>query len=325
MKIFYQFVNVKKLTPTAGDLINELNFIETLKQFAKVQYGDPRGCDLYYVRNNPELFKKLPKPKIWIVSPYNKECFQQATAIVTVSEYWSEKVRNGNYLPWIPGVDKGIGYRAITIYQAVGNHFVPLRSSPQSQAIRKSIGKEFIIGHFGRIVRSNYPVALMDILPRLKKKYSLEFLIGSGSAQINSLGKHRSFAHNQMPYAISACDLVVLSNWGVEWEVVGSTKVLEAAACGVPVICGRSPARVEFFGENYPLFHSGFNKDQDVYSKKILPLNKNDSEELFNLIELAIKYKDTIGKELISKAERFKPEQLAKRLKPIFENLIKNP
>jgi len=322
MRIFYQYSNVKKLTLTKGDYINEFNFIKTLRQFADVTYGNIGKYDLYFIRGNVELFKKLPKPKIWVAAPYNKYCYRQATAIATFNKAWSEGINNGIDFSWVPEIERGRRYRTITIHQAVDDHFVPSRSFRKSQEIRKKIGKEFIIGHFGRIVRSNYPIALLHILPELRKKYSIDFLIGSSKSQINNIA-HTNFNYEEVPYAISACDLIVLSNWGVEWEICGCRKILEAAACGVPIICGKSRARIEFFGKNYPLFHSGFNKDQDVYSKKPLPLNKNDADELFYLIELAMKYKDKIGKKLIPIAEKFKPKQLAKQLKPIFSKTIK--
>lgn len=323
MNIFYQYSDIKKLSPIKGDFINEINFIKTLNEFANVNYGRPGKYDLYFVRGEDfdniiiEFFKNLPSPKIWMAAPYNKYCYRRASVIATFSESWSEGIRNGNNFQWIPKSERGRGYKAITVYQAVGEQFIPLRLHPETQKIRKKIGKEFIIGHFGRIVRSNYPIALLNILPELKRKYSIEFLIGSSKSQINNI-THLNFTYQQMPFAISACDLIILSNWGVEWEICGCMKILEAAACGIPIICGKSSARIEFFGENYPFFHSGFNKDQDVYSRKPLFLNKNDADELFYLIELAMKYKNKISKEFIPIAEKFKSKNLAKILKPIF-------
>jgi len=208
------------------------------------------------------------------------------------------------------------------VSQAVADQFVPLRSHPYTQEIRKKMGGSFIIGHFGRIVRSNHPTALVHLIPKLEKD-GIKVIFGSGKGQVSSvLGQNKMhFDYEDMPFAISACDLRVLSNWGSEGDICGSGKVLEAAACGVPIICGGSPARREFFGNNYPLFHSGFNKREDLYSKNKIRLNYDDADELYKLIIDCVGNKELrlkIGSELVARAEQHKPRQLAKKLKPIF-------
>ncbi len=326
MNVFYQYADVGKLTPKGGDLINEMNFVDALSKFSNVRYGlRRRRHDVYFVRGNARLFLKLPHPKIWMASPFVRVCYQEADMIATFTEEWAKRIRAGNDFEWIPERDRKKYYNARNISQAVADQFVPLRTHPVTQSIREKMGGGFIIGHFGRIVRSNHPTALVSLTDKLKKD-GVKIIFGSGKGQLNSvMGQNKMhFKYDQMPYAISACDLIVLSNWGSEWDICGSGKVLEAAACGVPVICGDSPARREFFGNNYPLFHSGFNKKENLYSKTRVRVNFDDADELYKLIEHCIINKELmlkIGSELVVRANKHKPKQLAKKLKPIFDGI----
>ena len=326
MNIFYQYADVRRLTPIGGDYINEINFIDALSKFAFVRYGSKRNKhDIYFVRGNSRLFLKLPHPKIWMAAPFVRTCYEQADIIATFTEEWAKRIRDGNDFEWIPQRDRKPYRKAVNVSQAVANRFVPLRWHSTTQKIREKIGGGFIIGHFGRIVRSNHPTALVSLIPKLKED-GVQVIFGSGRRQINSvIGQNKMrFTYDMMPFAISACDLIVLSNWGSEWDICGSGKVLEAAACGVPIICGDSPARREFFGNNYPLFHSGFNKEEDLYSENRVRFNKPDADELYSLIKYVIANRDImqkIEKEFVARAEKHKPKQLARKLKPIFEKL----
>ena len=337
MRIFYQYSNVSphELKPVKGDFINEINFVKTLNEFATVQYGgNPRPSDIYYIRANAKLFLKLPHPKIWFASPFDRVCYKQADLITTFSEPWAEGIRNGNNFNWINPQDKNPYSKAVSISQPVGEHFMPLKSHALTRKIRREIGGngKFVIGHFGKVTEVTYPSAFLKILPLLEKRGVIYFN-ASASRQKNFLpGRKWSFAYSQMPYAISACDLIIIStqvaNGG--WELSGCQKILEAAACGIPLICGNSASRREFLGDHYPLLHSGFNKDETVGAKWDSDQfykpesKKKDAEELLELINLVIENADLrikIGQDLIVRANKRKPKQLANKLKPIFDGI----
>ena len=357
MKIFYQYSDAKKLTPITGDCINEINFIRTLREFADVTYGCQGEYDLYFVRGNVDLFLELPHPKIWVAAPFNRDCYEQADLIATFSEPWAEGIRNGNNFTWIPQKDKISFYNAVNISQAIGDDFIPLRKHLLTKRIRKQINSNFVIGHFGRIVKGSYPAAFLRILPELKKMgvrflcastgSQKNFVVGNGVKYDKLIKKHgvavkewnkfdnfirREFTYQQMPYAISACDLICVYGqaWSGDWEICGSRSVLEAAACGVPIICGDSAARRDLMGEDYPLFHSGFNKNGDnivsswYFNSKS---NKNDANELLGLIKKVINggnlLRTKIGSNLANRTNEFKPKKLSKRIEPIFNKLIK--
>jgi len=360
MNIFYKYGNVsdQELQPIKGDLINEISFINVLKKFATVDYdGKQSGQDIYFIRGNAELFLKLPHPKIWVAAPFVRQCYEQADMIATFSEAWAEGIRNGNDFSWIKAEDKKPFPQAINISQAVEDSFMPLSKHPTTLEIRKQFGGKFVIGHFGRIVEGSYPAAFLRILPQLKKM-GVVFICASTPTQKNFVAgnapesyaklirkykvsitnwkrfdsfKRWEFPHEEMPFAISACDLICIYGQAGEgvWDVCGSRGVLEAAACGVPIICGDSPARRDFMGADYSLFHSGFNKNgENVVSKYYWNSlsNKRDSDELFNLIKIVINggdmLREKIGRDLVKRANKFKPTKLSERIKPIFEKLI---
>jgi len=337
MNIYFQYSVCKTLAPIRGDSINEINLLMTIEKFANVYYSgnlfdsqkgnyglsnypenieirmNKREYDLYYIRANDKCFRNIPKgkPKIWFSVPFNKYCYDNATAIATLNKTLANIIRNNEYLRWIPE-----GYKChkniITLHQTVQDKFKPLQNHPRTKEIRKSLGNKFTIGLFGKIYKFNYPHALLKILPELIKKYNLQFLVASSKYQRNiinsSLVIRRNFNHNEMPYAISACDLIIVSFWHSNWHYAGSVKTLEAAACGVPIILGDSFARRELLGNNYPLFIPNFQDEKSLI--KILNQLIPDKRRRLR-----------IGEEIRNKAERFLISNYAKELKKTFENL----
>jgi hypothetical protein len=54
--------------------------------------------DIYYVRNNKEIFLKLPKNKLklWFASPYIESCYDYADKVVCLTENWKKMLLNVN-------------------------------------------------------------------------------------------------------------------------------------------------------------------------------------------------------------------------------------
>ncbi|MFA7717952.1 MAG: glycosyltransferase [Candidatus Absconditabacterales bacterium] len=278
--------------------------------------------DMYYVRMNPNVFRAIPagKPKLWFATPYDKYCYQHATAVVTPTEIWAQWLREGKEanhshldLPKTPN--------ALSIHQVVGNQFVPLQCSAKTTAIRQSFGGDFIIGYFGQLTSYTYPHALFHLLPHLVKKYpGIRLVLGINTNYVETLPENlpnttiAKFAYEDMPYVISACDLIVVSQYKSMWDYWGNQKVIEAAACGVPIVLGRSKARTELLGEDYELFLPPLHG----------PSKWRDTILMQRMIEKTIKdnhFRMQIAQKLPRKAQFYSVSESAKRLQILFEDM----
>ena len=345
MKVYYQYSTNKVLPHTKGDFINELNMIDALRRFATVYYSGvkvdwdapnhgmkeyaglpennvPQDCDLYYVRANKEVFNRIPKNrcKLWMASPFDEDCYRAADAIVTFSEAWARGLREATPFGWIPPSGHVPRPHAVNMDQVVADRFVP-QNNYQVRKIRRSTGGNFVIGHFGRIVKSNYPFAFLRAWPQLIKTHpGIRLLVGSTRGKLPDGIPHviqTTFPHESIPRAISACDLIVMSNWGPEWDICGSGKAIEAAACGVPLLLGRSPGREELLGKDYELFLPPLGGK---------PADKIDAKRIFDAVDSVIKNPDrlkSIGSKLPARAEFYHTGAAVPRLDALFNRLIK--
>lgn len=344
MKIYYQYAEQKTLAPTKGDYVNELGIMTALSRFAEVYYsgrlfapnapypynlqeypGDiskrvPSDCDLYFVRANKSAFYQAPrgKPKLWMASPFDADCYRDATAVAAFTEAWARGLREGRSYGWMPPEECKPRTNIINMDQVVSDLFRPLKDARKTKEIRASVGGNFIIGHFGRVVASNYPHALFDAWKFVHATFpKTRMLFGITRGTLPNLPglTSRKFTHSDVPYAISACDLIVLSNWGPEWEICGCGKALESAACGVPVVLGRSEARYELFGEDYPLFIPSLQG----------PDNKNDVRNMRVKIERVIHDRDLLANaslRLLDRIRYYSVDQASKRLQTLFGSLL---
>lgn len=319
MRIFYQYGKYKELTPTRGDFITELCIIKAIKKFAEVSSDESTGqYDLYYIRNNPNLFMRLPSPKVYFASPFDVGAYNDADAIATFTDVWTKRIRDGKAIFGTPGV--GPNRNAITIHQVIDDTFKPLQSHEKTRAIRMEIGGDFIIGHFGAVRMSNYPHSFLHILPRLKKKYpGIRVVFAGGRLNPEHQGSviHKQYEYNDIPYAISACDLTIYSVRIEPGNFGGSMKILESMACGVPVLSPRFEARVDELSKNYELFHP-FKINQGRFSNKI-------EEIMFNKICKIIDDKQLrkkISKRLVKRSKFYSIDESAKRLEKTFRGLL---
>jgi len=337
MKIFYQYSTLKSLKPTKGDRINEINLLKALSQFAQVYYSgqlfkpnvpgyglrDYPGrinvvsADWSIIRANRKVFNLSAGKRMWISSPFDKDCFEKADKIGTFTRTWQNYLRQGrNMGPLNPG---GIKWgKAVSLFQSLSPEFRPLGDASKVMELKQKIGGRFIIGCFGRVVKSNYPQLLINSIPYLKKYVpgiKLVFGISGNGMKIKPSPEVvlMNFPHNEMPHVLNACDCIVVSQRGPEWEFCGNLKSLEPMACGTPVICQRSDARQEMFGKNYPLFLE--RGSMDDFGNRI---------HISKLVELVsklqnISYKNMVGLDLVKKAEFYSIQNSAKRLKEILK------
>jgi len=296
MKIYYQYSSVDKIMPVKGDFINELNTIRALAEFAEVYFAgrlyepdnpnffslyhklDIRDADFVWIRASQPTFNlavHFKKPVCWMASPYNEYAFRKASFIACFSKKWEQNLKKGvtNHLN-----PSGIRFRnALNVGQTVTDEFVPLPTSIKSQQIRADLNAEFVVGCFGRIVKSNYPALLISCIPELSRRIpGIKFIFGCTNQGVipDNLPNvvFTNFSHADMPYALSACDVTFTGATGSEWDFCGSLKLIEAAACGVPFICQHSDARIELSGIDYPFYlpESAIISAKSPQSKRLL-------------------------------------------------------
>lgn len=334
MKIYYQYSHIKQLSPTGGDTINEIGICTALSKFADVYYSgqlfDPEKpsyglkeyegdikvveADIYIIRANKDVFDRCKGIRIWISSPFDKDAFQKADYIGTFTNAWTTALKEGRV---IEGLNDGTKWgNAITLHQTLNPRFKPLQSDEFTRKIKKP---GFTIGTFGRIVSSNYPHLLFKTLNKIKQLPDINIMIGVTKLKI-LLPKGINpikFNYNQMPYALSACDLIIVNQHGVEWDVCGSLKTLEAMACGVPVILERSNAREEMFGKNYPLF-----LDRGAMEK-----NSGKEQQLYEKVRLIYHNKELsqrISKDIYERSQYYSLDNSSKRLKELLYEIHSN-
>jgi len=354
VKIFYQYSTCKTLKPISGDLISEIGILTALSQFADVYYsgtlfkpGVPgyglqeyRGSiesraagdyDVYYVRSNKPVFRAIPrrKPRLWMAAPFDLHCYRDATAIATFSKAWAKDLRGPNTYTRIPKLHQNAFRKIVTVYQVVGDNFRPMQDAPRTQQIRKNVGGEFVIGFFGCTRKSRFPFGFIRIWRSFVARHPQVRLLLAVTENPKNLSFSRrlpnisrmSFSHAEMPNAVSACDLMLIARQQEQGEICGCSKTLEAAACGVPILLGAHAARMEALGEDYPFFQppiGGWNSGEDGIQQ--------DGENTRVMLETIIgnpALREQVAKSLPEKAKAFSVEESGKRLKKLFQRLVK--
>jgi glycosyltransferase involved in cell wall biosynthesis len=343
------YVIVSKLPTlalTSGDQINEIMLCCLFSRFAHVYYNDQffdpkvkgfglnrkkvsipqRKYDLYYIRNNYEIWKNVPNPKVWVAVPYFKNTFEESAAIGIYTKVWRDHLlknhitlRNTIYHQNISSPKK-----VLYLPQANFTRFSPKQNHEKTLEIRKKIGGDFIIGYFGKVSKSCFPYSMINILPKLKEKFKdkkITYVVGgrfSFNKEITG-GKILPFISNfQMPYYLCACDVIVCSYFHPQCNYAGSRHTIEAMSCGVPIIMGDFLARKEIVGEDYPLFweNKKANSMPSIYHEEYL------METLSKLITDKPYYQE-IKNYLLKNSIKYSPNAVTEILKDQVLSLIK--
>ena len=346
MKIYVNLGNVTNFSQDNGDRINEVCLYMVMSKFADVYYNEQlfnpkkknfgitlnrkisipkEKYDFYYVRFNPKLFLKLPRPKAYLGTPYDERCFKNADAIVTYTESWRKQLLNYKKVKTLGlySEDIFVPKDVITFNQAVTDDFQPRRGHKKTLEYRKRFGGDFIIAHFGRISKGTYPHSLLYILPKLRAMHpnvNITFIHAGKIKKVN-LKKIKSIPyikHSDMPYAISACDVIVCNSRQAAANWAGCKDVLEAMACGIPILTGDYNVRKEQLGKEYELFWPNKVPNKGRISEKA---EECMLKHLSNLIK-SKKYRQEISNKLLERSKKYSIDNVSKKMKRDIEKLI---
>jgi glycosyltransferase involved in cell wall biosynthesis len=351
LKIYALLTTIKTLVPSSGDKINEINLYKAMSTFADVYYNNQkfesekenegycikdlpisppnRDYDVCYIRNNRKIFNDIKQKKLWVGSPYRQEIFSTDAGIVTFTRQWKEQLRDFNK-NFIPGLyEEGICVPKNILYfpQSISlEDFNPnLKNHPKTINYKDVLKADFVIAQFGRMAKGCYPYSLLTILPKLRKRFpekSIKFIYAGTSSQIkigisNEISFIGGIDYCDMPYVISACDVVSsnyrtdTANWG------GCRHVLESMACGKPILTGDFSVRKEQLGSDYELFWN-WEPNSGRISEKA---EEQMLSHLSNLIENP-KYGEEIGNRLIKRSLKYSHENIGKIIKKELNQVL---
>jgi glycosyltransferase involved in cell wall biosynthesis len=284
LKIYVLLTKQTNLTIPKGDILNEVCIYKTLSQFADVYYSNQLFCpnkknygiaiksvsppnrkyDLYYIRGNYEIWKKIKGLKLSISSPYIKEIFEKSDAVITLTKIWKYHLENmtDEIKSFYNNPNIVKPKKVICFPQAIEPIFRKMRGHKKTKLIRKAFNADFVIVYFGRLAMPSFPHALIKILPKIRKKYPKKkikaFYAGNKVNVIAPLGEIKwlgQIPHNEIPFYLNAGDLFYCAYSNYQGRSFsGSRHTLEAMAVGLPIICANFDSRVEMLGEDYPLF-----------------------------------------------------------------------
>lgn len=280
------------------------------------QSGDPeaRDFDLYYARSSQDGFAELPSPKVTFAYPYDSAAFDTADAVLTTSEVWEKGLASYNDDPQWRKFFSGHyperivpPRRIVNIGQPVGPDFCDHRGSFRHFRYRARFGYGFTVGYLDCI--SEPPREFMEILPSLEKEvpFLSTVLIGDGqeTGTSPSLRVARNISRDDIPFAISACDVIIASESPeANWQ--SSRSVQQAMACGVPILTERGAARTEQLGDPYPCYY----RDSDEMLDLIRELYRRDD------------FRSHVRDYLLARYSDFEVGVYSDRLAALLEELI---
>ena len=334
-RIFALLGNRARLQPTSGDQINEARFLAALSSFADVYYNGQlfrpelsgwgldattiatpaKDYDLYYVRNNTQIFSACPSPKVAMAYPFDPVVFREADALFVTTAAWKwglepYSVSNRYSRPlagWYGDMAVKLP-KLINIKQVLDERFLtpPVQRDVTEARARMTFGR--IIGFFGRIDTNSYPFILTAAYQDLKKLLpDLQFVV-AGTVRMplpEGVFQAPRIDYEKVPTFVKAC-IATASDEGDDAEFLGSGKILDSVAAGVPIVAYKTPPRVEQLGEDYPLYY----RDYAGAARRLM-------ETAFDRELMA-----DVKKHLAARSVMFSPDARAIELKIEIESLL---
>lgn len=288
-KIFTLLGNNTTLNTTGGDKINEIRFYTALSKHFEVYYNgqlfDPYAIDygikdlpiqipednydVYYVRANNRILYNCPRPKVAMGIPYSSWLYHHVDAVITTTESWKQAILNYNNSTyyrelvgdWYGNSEKIIvPKKVINIRQTIDSNFMEKIDANTLMRNRISFGLKPTFGFFGSLAMQIFPNLAIKALQRMiNNGYDIN-IIAAGKKYSNTIVPNKVKYLGYLPYEsipdyIQTCTCLI-ANEGVETEYLGSGKVLDAIAAGIPILSYRSAVREEQLGKDYLGFYS---------------------------------------------------------------------
>lgn len=326
-KLYYLLSNNPIINSDGGDCINELNNIKFLNNYFDIYYNNQLldftvknlgqtkkilevpldNYDIYYVRNNKDIFLKLPKNKLkfWFASPYIESCYNYANKIVCLTENWKNMLLNVNNNWGILYPPNFTCLKTIVLSQKLDPDIIYYKKVEENifKINHKINDNLFKICHFGSFRNSCYPSFFLKLYktfePLMKKNIKVIFI---GKIDDN-IKKNKDFCDflfidhidfkNINDY-INSSDLLLYNQRDYQSEYAGSNKIIEAIVCNKPILTCYSKARVDELGANYPLFYKLLYKPPDNPNNNYKDewIDKNELENIKVKIDKMINNKD---------------------------------
>ncbi len=350
LKIYFLCGSRTPIKPTSGDQITELSIIKCLSIYHDVYYNNEKvefdndgygltntkvekpnqSYDIYWIRNNDDILLNCDGFKVRCGAPYNKKAYQECDVILTYSKSWEKNLirYNTNRKPsdgLYPEHDIIIPKNIISIYQTINEQFYLRITLIQKENIRRKLFGEdvdFVIAHFGRVSETCYPHNLLKAFPKIVKKYPNKKIKLLFCGNKNHFKKeivvnhkdiviHDAIDHQDIHKYIQSMDLITsdynspTADWG------GCMHIIEAMACGIPILCGNFDVRIEQLGKKYPYF---WNKNDSDYNIK---------KNMIKIISINIEKKYDLKDYLIDRSKLFtvekNSEELNEKLSKVFK------
>lgn len=336
-----------KLPQTRGDTINEILICKILSKFADVFYNDQpflpnvegfglyhkkimlptRKYDLYYVRNNLAVWKKLPSPKITTALPYVLEVFKNGDGVVTFTKFWKNQLlqESQDLVRYFYKKSFVKPKKVLHFPQAYEPIFKPLQNHPQTKKIRASWKADFVFVYFGRLALTSFPHSLIQLIPKIHKRYPnkrIKFIFGGVNLtdlKLTGIDWIGNIPHHLMPYYLSAADAFVCGYKHPACHFYGSRHTIECMAVGLPIICANFAARREMLGGRYKLFWK--------YEPGSTRLGGKGEYQLFTKMTKLIddkKFYNQMRAHLLGRAKLYSHDTIATQMRGEIDNFLLN-
>ncbi len=276
----YDYEYEKMLKINRGDIYNELNLIENLKESNKTVYvnrkflfGDiNKKPQLSIVRGQNAIKRiNIPKPKFSMCVPYDENC----DGIYCITQSWIEEMYDKNSLlyPHVYDLQKfeEINKKPIIlIEQKVNKNWYNWMSDEEIKELRKKYYPEddmFIICICGRIAINSYPFSLLEAIKKLREDgHNIQLLI-LGELRVDPKYRLTQELYDEITsyewvksFIVSKkdvlnyyriCDVLASTYWDYCNVIAGSNKIKEFLLCDKPILCSRGKERERELGKDY--------------------------------------------------------------------------
>lgn len=295
-KMYYIYSSVNNIFErSTGDCINEKNNILYLSKYYDIYYNcnlidvkfldnykvnsnieiPKNEYDIYYIRNNIDIYnyvKKYDKEILWFCSPYMEEAYNNNT-ILFLTKTWYDLISYDKFNNW------GIIYNNKNITNIKKKFLLEQKLSYDKSIsddtqkytnLKIKLKKKYVIGIFGAIRPTCFPLHLFNIISYLDKdiisnlvvifftqnnnysNFIYEF-IKKINLKIDILFSSFDYSEREKYYKL--CDLVSYNQLDDQSIWAGSGKVLEPIFFYIPIISIRTLQREYELGKDYPLFY----------------------------------------------------------------------